>query len=199
MPAFWALFLMIFTISCNTTTLLVHQNQYLVDIGFSQEFAAWMLGLSGILRSAGSVIWGSLSDRTTRQGCFIMSTLLGLIAMPCLMSAQTSPDAWRVVLFVLLIGLGYGGTSVLYATTAADLFQGPHFGKILGILDIGFGLGSGLGSYLAGVLFDRFQTYQPSFYLIIVCMLVSILSMWLAVPRLVRTTSGALTSAPADP
>jgi MFS family permease len=94
---------------------------------------------------------------------FTFSAGLGLIALPCLISVHTAPDAWRVVLFVPLIGLGYGGTSVLYGTVAADRFQGPHLGKILGILDMGFGLGAAFGSYLTGVLFDRYQTYQPSF------------------------------------
>ena len=196
--AFWALFLVIFTIAFNTMTLLVHQNQYLVDSGFSQGFAAWMLGLSGILRSAGSIIWGSISDRTTREGSFTISAVLGLIAMPCLMSAHAAPEAWRVILFVLLSGLGYGGTSVLYGTAAADLFQGRHFGKILGILDMGFGLGAALGSYLAGVLFDRYQTYHLSFYAVIGLILVSILSMWLAAPRMARVQSGALTSSPTE-
>jgi MFS family permease len=176
----------IFLISFNLMTLLVHQNQYLVDMGFSQEFAAWMLGLSGILRSAGSILWGEVSDRTTREMSFTWSTLLGFLALPCLISTQTSLDTWRVVLFVVLIGLGYGGTSVVYGSAAADVFQGPHFGKILGILDIGFGLGAGLGSYLTGVLFDRFQTYQVSFYLVMLLMLVSIASMWVAAPRTAR-------------
>jgi MFS family permease len=197
--AFWALFLVIFTIAFNTMTLLVHQNQYLVDSGFSQEFAAWMLGLSGILRSAGSVIWGSISDRTTREGSFTISAVLGLIAMPCLMSVQAAPEAWRVVLFVLLIGIGYGGTSVLYGTAAADLFQGRHFGKILGILDMGFGLGAALGSYLAGVLFDRYQTYHISFYVVIGFILVSILGMWWAAPRIARVKAGTLASSATEP
>jgi MFS family permease len=196
---FWALFVVIFTIAFNLMALLVHQNQYLVDSGFSQEFAAWMLGLSGILRSVGSVIWGSLSDRTSRAGSFTISAGLGLLAMPCLISVHAAPEAWRVVVFVWLIGLGYGGTSVLYGTAAADVFQGPHFGKILGILDMGFGLGAALGSYLAGVLFDRYQTYQPLFYIVIALILVSILSMWLAAPRAARTTPGTLAASPAEP
>lgn len=184
--AFWALFVTIFTIAFNLMLLIVHQNQYLVDIGFSQEFAAWMLGMSGLLRSGGSILWGYLSDRTTRETSFTISTLLGVVALPFLLSAQTSPEAWRVVLFVVLMGLGYGGTSVIYGTSAADLFQGQHFGKILGIMEIGFGLGASLGSYLAGFVFDHFQTYRPSFYIIMVLMLVSIGCIWIAAPRTAR-------------
>jgi MFS family permease len=196
-PTFWALFGIIFTVAFNSMMLAVHQNQYLVDIGFGQTFAAWMLGLSGILRSGGSILWGYCSDRTTRETSFTISTLLGVVALLFLLSAQTSPDPWRVVLSVVLMGLGYGGTSVIYATAAADLFQGRHFGKILGILEIGFGLGASLGSYCAGFVFDHFQTYRPSFYLTMGLMLASVSCIWRAAPRTARHAVGVLASAPA--
>jgi MFS family permease len=197
--AFWALFLVIFAISYNLMTLMVHQNQYLVDVGFQPEFAAWMLGLSGILRSLGSVFWGAISDRTTREMSFTVSSLLGLLAMPCLLIAHTAPAAWQVVLFVVLIGLGYGGTSVLYAAAAADLFQGPHFGKILGILDIGFGLGAAAGSYCTGFLFDRFHTYEVSFYLVMVLILAAIGGMWIAAPRVRHAARSSVMASVVDP
>jgi MFS family permease len=187
--AFWALCGIIFTVAFNHMMLVVHQNQYLVDSGFSQTFAAWMLGLSGVLRSAGSILWGTLSDRATREMSFTVSTLLGIVALGLLISAQTSPDVWRVVLAVTIMGLGYGGASIIYATSAADLFQGRHFGKILGLMEIGFGLGASLGSYVAGVVFDRFQTYRPSFYLVMGLMLASIAGIWIAAPRAARGAS----------
>jgi len=194
---FWALFGVIFTIACTVMLLTVHQNQYLVDIGFSPAFAAWMLGLSGLLRSSGSILWGALSDRMTRETSFTLSTLLGVVGLLCLLSAQTSPDIWRVVVFVLLMGLGYGGSSVIYSTAAADLFQGRHFGKILGLMEMGFGLGASLGSAMAGVVFDYFQTYRPAFYLTIGLMLAAIVGIWTAAPRTARRTVEARASAPA--
>lgn len=184
--SFWALVVVIFAIGCNLMLLTVHQNQYLIDIGFSPVFAAWMLGLNGLLRSGGSVLWGALSDRMTREISFTGATCLGIVALLLLLSAQTSPEPWRVVLAVLLMGLGYGGCSVIYSTAAADLFQGRHFGKILGLMEIGFGLGGSLGSALAGVVFDYFQTYRPAFYITIGLMLASIGAIWIAAPRAVR-------------
>jgi MFS family permease len=194
---FWALFGVIFAIACTVMLLTVHQNQYLVDIGFSPAFAAWMLGLSGLLRSSGSILWGALSDRLTRELSFTLSTLLGVVGLLCLLSAQTSPDVWRVVVSVLLMGLGYGGSSVIYSTAAADLFQGRHFGKILGLMEIGFGLGASLGSAMAGVVFDYFQTYRPAFYLTIGLMLASIAAIWIAAPRSARRAMEAVASTPA--
>jgi MFS family permease len=183
---FWALFGVIFAIACTVMLLTVHQNQYLIDIGFNPAFAAWMLGLNGLLRSGGSILWGALSDRLTRQTSFTCSTLLGVVAMLCLLSAQTSPDVWRMVVFVVLIGLGYGGSSVIYSSAAADLFQGRHFGK----------LGASLGSAIAGIAFDYFQTYRPAFYLTIVLMLASIAGIWLAAPRTAHRTVQPLTTTP---
>ena len=192
---FWALFGVIFAIACTVMLLTVHQNQYLIDIGFNPAFAAWMLGLNGLLRSGGSILWGTLSDRLTRETSFTCATLLGVVAMLCLLSAQTSPDVWRMIVFVVLMGLGYGGASVIYSSAAADLFQGRHFGKILGLMEIGFGLGASLGSAIAGMVFDYFQTYRPAFYLTIALMLASIAGIWLAAPRTTHRTVQPLTAA----
>lgn len=189
--AFWALFIIVFSLAFNQMTLIVHQNQYLVDIGFQPEFAAWMLGFSGILRSGGAIIWGGISDRITREMSLTISAVLGILALPCLIWAQTALSTWLVVLFVLLMGLGYGGVSVVYAAAAADLYQGPNFGKILGLLDIGFGLGAALGTYMAGLLFDWLQSYHLTFYLIMASIGLSIACIWIAAPRRMRTAQGA--------
>jgi MFS family permease len=87
------------------------------------------------------------------------------------------------------MGLGYGGVSVVYAASADDLYAGPNFGKILGLLDIGFGLGAALGSYLAGVLFDHFRSYDLTFYLVMVLILTSMACIWMAAPRPVCISS----------
>ncbi len=148
-----------------------------------------MLGFSGILRSGGTIIWGSVSDRIQRETSLTLSALLGMVALPCLIWAQTAASTWLVALFVILMGLGYGGVSVVYAASAADLYQGRNFGKILGLLDIGFGLGAALGTYMAGLLFDWSQSYHLTFYLIMVSIGVSIACIWVAAPRRIRVGS----------
>ena len=196
---FWALFIIVASLAFNQMTLIVHQNQYLVDIGFQPAFAAWMLGFSGILRSGGTILWGSVSDRITRETSLTLSALLGVLALPCLILAQSGPSIWLVIAFVLLLGLGYGGVSVVYAASAADLYQGRHFGKILGLLDIGFGLGAALGTYMAGLLFDWLQSYHLMFYFIMASMCISIACIWIAAPRRARAGSrraGAVTKSP---
>lgn len=183
---FWALFFIVFSIAFNQMTLVVHQNQYLVDSGFHAEFAAWMLGLSGMLRSVGAIVWGGVSDRIWRETSFSIAACLGVVSLPCLILVQWSGASWQVVAFVLLMGLGYGGASVVYAASAADLYHGANFGKILGLLDIAFGLGAAIGSYMAGWLFDRFHSYHITFYVVMGFIIISIACIWVAAPRRVR-------------
>ena len=62
-------------------------------------------------------------------------------------------------------------------------------------MEIGFGLGASLGSAIAGIVFDYFQTYRPAFYLTIALMLASIAGIWLAAPRTTHRTVQPLTAA----
>jgi MFS family permease len=87
-------------------------------------------------------------------------------------------------------GLFYGWVIVLISFLTLVLVMGtPNFGKILGLLDIGFGLGAALGSYLAGVLFDHFRSYDLTFYLVMVLILTSMACIWMAAPRPVCISS----------
>ena len=64
-------------------------------------------------------------------------------------------------------------------------------------MEMGFGLGASLGSAMAGVVFDYFQTYRPAFWLTIGLMLASIVGIWIAAPRTARRAVETLASTPA--
>ena len=61
---------------------------------------------------------------------------------------------------MLTFGLGFNGISPVYASAVSDRFAGKNLGTILGLLDLGFGLGSALGPWWAGWMFDRYGNYQ---------------------------------------
>ena len=58
----------------------------------------------------------------------------------------------------------------------------PGFDTASPILTVIFS-GASLGSALAGVVFDYYQTYRPAFYLTMGLMLASIAGIWVAAPR----------------
>ena len=72
---------------------------------------------------------------------------------------------------------------------SADLFKGKIFGLIYGFVEASIGIGAAFGVWIAGFIFDRTQSYQWAFVLVIVCFIVSCVFLWLAAPRKHRVTA----------
>jgi cyanate permease len=62
----------------------------------------------------------------------------------------------------------------------SDRFSGPHFGTIVGVGLFGSALGSAIGPWLAGYLFDRTGSYMPAFAIAAGCGLAAGAAGWRA-------------------
>jgi nitrate/nitrite transporter NarK len=102
-------------------------------------------------------------------------------------ASPTMPLLWAMVLAQGLVG--YGMASV-FAAIPAELFQGPHYGRIFGTLSLATGLGSGAGPWVAGWLHDRTGDYVLAFWVGIVLCMASAAAIWMAAPRKVRLVAG---------
>jgi predicted MFS family arabinose efflux permease len=60
------------------------------------------------------------------------------------------------------------------------------FGLIYGFVEAGIGIAGALGAWVAGIIFDRNQSYKMAFVLAIIVLLLSCLFIWLAAPRKAR-------------
>jgi hypothetical protein len=49
------------------------------------------------------------------------------------------------------------------AMTQAQAFAGAHYGRVTGLLDVGFSVGAATGVWLTAVSFDRLGSYAPSY------------------------------------
>jgi MFS family permease len=185
-PQFWLLMLTGSGLGMNLNTLMVHQMAFLADVGYSKLLAASLLGMVGGLRSLGGIAIGSLSDRVGRELAYSIGSLAAFLGVALLMSIQDTSQPWRLYLFVLLSGLGYGALGPVYAAATADLFPGRHLGTILGVLEAGYGIGGAAGAFLAGDLYDRLGHYILSFSLVLAAIALSCATLWLAAPRRVR-------------
>ncbi|MDP6566329.1 MAG: MFS transporter [Alphaproteobacteria bacterium] len=170
----------------------VHQTKYLLEIGFSSEEAAFALGLVGLFGVAGLLVLGHLSDRIGREwawsiACVGFASCYGLLI---LMGSHSAP--WLVYPMVAAQGLLGYGMSPNYAAIPAELFQGRHYGTIFGTLSLAATIGGAAGPWLTGYLFDRYQSYEPAFWLALVLSALSILCVWMAAPRKVRAVAGRI-------
>jgi MFS family permease len=149
---------------CNMI-VIVHQTRMLVDMGYSLQLASLIFGMMGVTRAVGGLIWGPLSDRIGRAACVVVICALGVVGLALLWLASLAPAesvALRMALvagYLLMFGLGFSAMSPVYASAVSDKFAGRNLGTILGLLDLGFGLGSALGPWWAGWMFDRYGSY----------------------------------------
>jgi MFS family permease len=185
-PRFWLLMVTGAGLGMNLNTLMVHQMAFLTDIGYSKFLGASLLGAVGGLRSLGGLSLGSLSDHLGREVAYSIGSVAAFIGITLLTSMQDTSHAWRLYLFVLMYGLGYGALGPVYASATADLFPGRHLGAILGVLEAGYGLGGAFGAFMAGYLYDQLGHYTVSFSLVLGAIALSCVSLWLAAPRQAR-------------
>jgi len=147
--------------------MVVHQTRLLVDLGYSLPLASLIFGMLGVMRAAGGLLWGPLSDRIGRAACVIFVCGISLVGLALLWLTSLVPAesfALRIALlsgYLLTFGIGYnGGIAPVYASAVSDKFAGRNLGTILGLLDLGFGLGSAVGPWWAGWMFDRYGSYD---------------------------------------
>jgi MFS family permease len=163
---FWLLAMAVTMTGLCNMIIVVHQTRLLVDIGYGLPLASLIFGMLGVMRAVGGLIWGPLSDRIGRSTvvviiCGISVVGLALLWLTSLVPAESS--ALRIALlagYLLTFGLGFSGMSPVYAAAVSDKFAGRNLGTILGLLDLGFGLGSALGPWWAGWMFDRYGNYD---------------------------------------
>lgn len=182
-PAFWLLFLAVMMIGLSNMTMVVHQTRLMVDIGFALPLAAVLLGVTGFLRSVGGVFWGALSYKTGRSICIWGASLSGVISLLFLRAIADPSDMALLIGFIIFWGVGYLGITPIYASTVADMFQGKHLGKILGSLDLGFGIGAATGPYLAGLIFDSTGSYDLVMQYMLWAAVIFGIALWAATTR----------------
>ena len=165
-PQFWLLFAASFlSAGIGLSILLAHQVRYAVDAGYSEVLAAAVFGLWG-LAYAGGLASGFLADLIERKWVYIMTCLLVLVAMVMLLWAGTGISAWKLYFYAILFGYGVGLNTPACTAITADLFHGRNFGQINAFANsLAFGLGGGVGPWLAGWIFETGNSYLPAFLL----------------------------------
>ena len=162
---FWWLFAAVTMIGLVTMTMIVHQTRMLVDVGFSLSLASLIFGMLGVTRAVGGLFWGPLSDRIGRAACVVIICVASFFGLGLLLLLPyLPPDAGglRMALlaaYLIAFGLGYNGMSPVFASTVSDHFAGRNLGTIMGLLDLGFGVGAALGPWAGGWVFDRVGGY----------------------------------------
>jgi MFS family permease len=168
----------------------VHQTKYLTEIGFTPFVAAWALGVVSVIGIPGQIVLGALSDRIGREWVWTMGCTGFAICYVALIALEHSPS--RALLYVMVISqgfLGYALTSVM-GPIVAEIFEGPHYGSIFGMITVALISGGAAGPWIAGMIHDATGSYQLAFLLAVACCVTSAAAIWMAAPGRVRVVPG---------
>jgi MFS family permease len=170
---FWFLAASFFFTPMAIQGTLIHQVASVVDKGFSAAQGAFFFGLAGIMGSAGKIIFGHLSDMIGREKAFALGLSCAFFGVVSLLLLEPGKGA-LLYAYAVLFGLGYGSIAPIFPARLADLFLGPHFGKITGVLFVAGGAGGAVGVWLNGKIFDLTASYSISFIISLCAMVMAV-------------------------
>ena len=162
-----------------------HFVTYAQDLGYSPLTAAFMFSIIGATAIIGALWLGHLSDRHGRRAWLTFSYYLRamgfivvLLSMGISFMGIPSLGIVALVAGVLLVGLSWNSVVGITAAYASDGFGTAHLGKIYGTMFAVMPLGSGLGAFLGGLLFDVRGTYDLAIWSNIALLIASGLLVW---------------------
>ena len=180
---FWATGAAFFAGNAATQMLLVHQVAYLVDHGVSAFVGATVVGIVGVASVAGKAGWGTLSDRIGREPTYTLAFACVAASVALLALAGAYPRTPLPYVYAVFIGAGYAVTAPLTPAIASDLFGGPKFPRIFGMLHLMNSLGGALGAWGAGVVFDATNSYALALPIAAGMALLAPAALWIVAPR----------------
>ena len=103
---------------------------------------------------------GIIADRIDRKTFFVIMALLHILVMAW---ATFACRPWMVFVFAGLYGFVYGAIDPPVIALVGDAFGAANIGSIMGLLMVAWGLGSAIGPYFGGLVFDLTGSYSPAF------------------------------------
>lgn len=146
--------------------IAVHMPSYLKDHGLSPQVASTALALIGLFNVFGTYFAGVLGQRLPKRFLLAFIYLTRATAIALFMWAPLTPIS--VYVFSAVMGFLWLSTVPLTNATVAQIFGVAHFSMLSGFVFCSHQLGSFLGVWLGGNLYDRYGTYDLVWYIAIV-------------------------------
>jgi MFS family permease len=141
----------------------VHMPAFLVDCGLSPDVGAWSIGIIGLFNVVGSLLAGYLGGRLPKQLLLATIYLSRAVAIGLFMLFPVTEIT--AYIFAGAMGLLWLSTVPLTAGLVS-LFFGPRYmGMLYGIAFLSHQLGSFVGVWLGGFVYDQTGSYNLVWYL----------------------------------
>jgi MFS family permease len=156
--------------------ITVHFPPYLRDIGIDARYAVIAMSLIGFFNIIGSLAAGYIGQRVSKPYFLVFIYLGRSVAVTAFLLLPQTPVS--VIIFATVMGLLWLSTVPPTNSLVAIMFGTRHLGMLGGVVFLSHQIGSFLGVWLGGYLYDHFGTYNPVWWLGVVLGVFAALVHW---------------------
>ena len=136
----------------------VHLPSYLKDHNLSPQVASTALALIGLFNVFGTYAAGVLGQRLAKRHILASIYLARSVVISVFLLAPLTP--WSVYIFASVMGVLWLSTVPPTNAVVAQIFGVAHFSMLGGFVFFSHQIGSFMGVWLGGVLYDRTGNYN---------------------------------------
>ena len=164
-PSFQLLMAGYFVCGFQVVFIGVHMPSYLKDKGLSPQVAGYALALIGLFNVFGTYSAGTLGQRMQKKNILAFIYFARAVVITVFIAAPLSPMS--VYIFSSVMGLLWLSTVPPTNAAVAQIFGVAHLSMLSGFVFFSHQIGSFLGVWLGGVLYDRTGSYDIVWYITI--------------------------------
>jgi len=159
---FWLLTAGFFVCGFHVAFIAVHMPAYITDLGLPAGLGAWSLSLIGLFNVIGSYAAGVMGGKRRKKNLLAWLYLLRATTIAVFIAVPASTTS--VLLFSVAMGLLWLSTVPLTSGLVGQIFGVRFMGTLFGIVFFSHQIGSFLGVWLGGYLYDRTGSYDGVWY-----------------------------------
>jgi MFS family permease len=148
---------------CHFFGLYTGTPAYLVDRGIAAQTGGWVIAAIGLFNIIGSLGVGWLQNRFPKR--YILSTIYFLRALSIVAFISFPITTFSAIVFGAATGLTWLSTVPPTSALVALMFGTRWFATLYGFAFVSHQVGGFLGVLLGGIVFEKFGSYAPLWWL----------------------------------
>jgi MFS family permease len=142
--------------------ITVHFPAYIRDMGLDPAVGAWAIALIGLMNIAGSFLSGLAGQRYSKKAGLSLIYFLRSLAILALLLLPKTPMV--MLAFAAVMGILWLSTVPLTTGIVAQVFGVRYMATLFGIVFLSHQIGSFLGVWLGGRIYDQTGSYDGMWY-----------------------------------
>jgi predicted MFS family arabinose efflux permease len=152
-----------FTCGFQLAFITVHLPAYLVDRGITAQTGGWVIAAIGLFNIIGSLSVGWLQNRMPKR--YILSAIYLTRALSIAAFISFPITGFSAIMFGAITGLTWLSTVPPTSALVAVMFGTRWFATLYGFAFVSHQVGGFLGVLLGGIVFEKFGSYTPIWWL----------------------------------